>query len=381
MMKNLIFSLFSAYILLTSLNTQANETESKPNKQAYENNDNTLINLDEKSKNNSIQIYTNDKNNKITLKVFTLNTWQEGVTVKGGYGGIINAIVSTNADLIALSEVRNYNNIDFTKRLVKTLNDKGIKYYSYKSKNDASILSRYPIIAHSSFDRFTKALIKINNTYIDFYSGHLDYKNAAYYLPKGYDGNTWKELANGPDTNINDILKENNQSRRPNSIKLLINDAQNEINNNHLIILAGDFNEPSWMDWSEETKNLFDHNGTVVPWTSSKLLADSGYLDTYRIKYPDPVAYPGFTWPANNLYVDIKKLIWAAKADERERIDFIFFHNNPRLAVQDAVIIGPSSSIVKSKRVQETSQDKFKQPKGVWPTDHKGVLVTFDLRS
>ncbi|WP_099114338.1 endonuclease/exonuclease/phosphatase family protein [Xenorhabdus miraniensis] len=283
-MKSFIFSLFSVCILLTSLNIQANETTLKLNKPAYGSNNNTLINLDEKPKSNNIQIYTNGKDNKIILKIFTLNIWLEGIIVKGGYEGIINAIISTNADLIALSEVKNYNNIDFTKRLVKTLNDKGIKYYSYKSTNDASILSRYPIIKHSNFDRFTKALIKINNTYIDFYSGHLDYKNAAYYLPRGYDGNTWKELANGPDTDINDILRENNQSQRPNSIKLFINDAQNEINNNHLIILVGDFNEPSWMDWSEETKNLFDHNGAVVPWTSSKLLTNSGYLDTYRIK-------------------------------------------------------------------------------------------------
>ncbi|OTA21649.1 hypothetical protein Xbed_00399 [Xenorhabdus beddingii] len=74
------------------------------------------------------------------------------------------------------------------------------------------------------------------------------------------------------------------------------------------LIMAGDFNEPSFMDWTEKTKDLFDHNGAVVFWTSSKLLASADYFDTYRVKYPDPVAYPGFTWPANNLNADINKL-------------------------------------------------------------------------
>ncbi|MDX8000367.1 hypothetical protein FE394_14465 [Xenorhabdus sp. Reich] len=128
------------------------------------------------------------------------------------------------------------------------------------------------------------------------------------------------------------------------------------------------------------TKNIFDHNGTVVPWTSIKLLTNADYIDTYRAKYPDPVTYPGFIWPANNVNVDISKLAWAPKADERDRIDFVFYHSDPRLTVQDAIIIGPSGSIVKGKRVEETSHDKFKQPKGVWPTDHKGVLITFSLK-
>lgn len=45
--------------------------------------------------------------------------------------------------------------------------------------------------------------------------------------------------------------------------------------------------------------------------------------------------------------------------------------------MKDAAIFGPKNSIVRAQRVQETSKDKFIEPLGVWPTDHKGVLVTF----
>jgi len=40
-----------------------------------------------------------------------------------------------------------------------------------------------------------------------------------------------------------------------------IKDARKEKGN--IILLGGDFNEPSHLDWKENTKNLWDHNGTV----------------------------------------------------------------------------------------------------------------------
>ena len=86
--------------------------------------------------------------------------------------------------------------------------------------------------------------------------------------------------------------------------------------------------------------------------------------------------YPGFTYPSDNLLIAPEKLTWAPKADERERIDFIFYQGKG-LQAEKAIIFGPKSSIVRSQRVKETTKDKFLLPKGVWPTDHKGLLVTF----
>ena len=56
-------------------------------------------------------------------------------------------------------------------------------------------------------------------------------------------------------------------------------------------------NEPSHLDWKENTKNLWDHNGTVVRWDCSVLLENAGFKDAYRTKYPNPVTHPGFTFP------------------------------------------------------------------------------------
>ena len=71
---------------------------------------------------------------------------------------------------------------------------------------------------------------------------------------------------------------------------------------------------------------------------------------------------------------------YEAIADERDRIDYVFYHPHPSVVLKEAVIFGPDGSIVKSRRVKETSRDRFLLPLGVWPTDHKGLLVTFGLK-
>lgn len=319
-----------------------------------------------------------NQNGEVDLKVLTFNIWHEGTQVPRGYDGIVNEILATNADIISLSEVRNYQNTCLTQRLIDSLNLKGVKYYSYKSENDVGILSRYPIKSRSDFDRFTKSIIQVNDIEVAFYSTHLDYKNYAAHLPRGYNGNNSNELP-APVTDVNEILAMNNASHRPHSIRTFINNAKEEINAGRIIIMTGDFNEPSWLDWSDGTCNMFDHRGAIVPWTSTKLLNDAGYQDSYRVKYPDAVEYPGFTWLADNLDASIEKLTWAPKADDRDRVDFIFYYPNKKLFVKDAIIVGPSSSIVKSERIPESGKDSFKVPETVWPSDHKAVLTTFRL--
>ena len=79
----------------------------------------------------------------------------------------------------------------------------------------------------------------------------------------------------------------------------------------------------------------------------------------------------------HNPDMPVERLTWAPEADERDRIDFIYYIPATGWEVKDAVIVGPKSSIIRSQRVEEDSQDVFSTPAGVWPTDHKGVLIKF----
>ena len=125
---------------------------------------------------------------------------------------------------------------------------------------------------------------------------------------------------------------------------------------------------------------MWDHNGCVVAWQSSNALYAAGFVDAYREKYPDPITCPGFTWPADNKDVPIESLAWAATADERDRIDFVYYYPHEALSLQDVKLVGPKGTILRSQRVEEDTMDPILLPAGErWPSDHKGLFVTFRL--
>ncbi len=320
---------------------------------------------------------------KKNLKVLQFNIWQEGTIVPNGFEAIANEIINTKADLIAFSEVRNYNNTDFSQRIIQALAKRGVKFHGGKSY-DSGLISRFPIMEYkvlypvkNDHGSITKALIKVDKAIIAFYSAHLDYLNCSYYMPRGYDGSTWKKLEK-PETNVDTLLNIGCRSMRDDAIKIFIADAKKEIKKGHYVILGGDFNEPSHRDWTKSTAHLYDHNGVIINWTCSSILEKYGFIDTYRAIYPDPVLNAGFTYPSANKDMPIEKLTWAPKSDERERIDFIYYYPNKNLELADVVIVGNDSSICRSQVVRE-KRDKFIKPKGVWPSDHKALLSTFRL--
>lgn len=319
-----------------------------------------------------------------TIRILQFNIWQEGTVVEGGFQAVVDEIIRTQADLVCLSEVRNYNNSHLDQRLLEALAAKGFRYYAEKSL-DSGILSRYPIRQQWDFfpvkddkGSITKALIDIEGHQIALYSAHLDYRNCSLYLPRGYDGSTWNELP-APITDTALIAADNLKSNRDEAIDAFIKDAEIEKQKSRIVILGGDFNEPSCLDWTKETRNLADHRGVVIKWRNTAELAKAGFVDAYRQMFPNPVTHPGFTFPADNPAVSLKKLAWSPKADDRDRIDFIFYHPDPRLQLRDVKLIGPRGSVVRNERIQETSSDPFDTPPGIWPTDHKAVLATFSF--
>lgn len=120
------------------------------------------------------------------------------------------------------------------------------------------------------------------------------------------------------------------------------------------LIIGGDMNTPSHLDWGEETKST--HQGLVVPWYATKVLEDCGLIDTYRKIHPNPNRHPGITWDSKG------------KKDEH-RIDYIFYK-------------GKDLDPVESR----TYHAYFNEPmllKGqeiMYPSDHGFVVTIFELR-
>lgn len=318
-----------------------------------------------------------------TFKVLQFNIWQEGAVVENGFDAVADEIVRSDADFVTLSEVRNYHDTRFCDRIVEALQKRGQTYYSFYTE-DSGLLSRYPITDSSTVyplndDRGSvyRLVTKKGNQEFAVYTAHLDYRNCAYYDARGYDGNNWEKIA--PVTNLDSLLALNRASVRDDAIARFISVAQKDREAGRIVILGGDFNEPSHLDWTEATKDMRDHYGLVVPWDVSVMLEKAGYRDAYRVKFPDPVTYPGFTCPADCPDIALKKLVWSPEADDRDRIDFIMFAPFEGLSLTDAMIIGPKGDILRGERVTEETADPIIQPQGIWPTDHKAVLATFRL--
>lgn len=317
------------------------------------------------------------------INVLQFNIWQEGTSVEGGYEGIISQILQAEADIVFLSEVRNYNDTRFCDRIVKSLQDSGQVFYSFYSE-DSGILTRFPIkdstvvypLQNDAGSAY-RALVDIDGQELALYTTHLDYRNCAYYDVLGYDGSTWKERPRLLD--VDSILMLNVMSKRDDGMTAIIAHGNKDREAGRIVLIGGDYNEPSFLDWQADTKDMFDHGGIVVDWTVTKMLDSNNYKDAYREMYPNAVTHPGFTFPSQNALVPISRLAWAPKSDERERVDYIHYSPSPKLKLVDAVVWGPKKSISNNEVVLEDTQDPFRIGAGVWPTDHKAVLVTFEL--
>lgn len=119
------------------------------------------------------------------------------------------------------------------------------------------------------------------------------------------------------------------------------------------VIMSGDFNEPSHLDWSEKAAEA-KRVPFAVNWHCSRRLEGLGYIDAYRYTHPSELRYPGFSWGIKGYDQ------WSKKAAEgiikKERIDFIY---TKRLDILGCSLIGPD------------------EPD--WISDHASVIAKFKM--
>ena len=97
-----------------------------------------------------------------------------------------------------------------------------------------------------------------------------------------------------------EILAWENEGSRDEEIQAILNAISPYIENasNVPIVMGGDFNSHSHLDWTEDTKNLFNHGNAVVAWGISSAITEAGFVDTFRKAHPDPTENIGTTWNA-----------------------------------------------------------------------------------
>ncbi len=322
---------------------------------------------------------------QISIDLMAFNIWQEGTSVPNGLIKIRDVIVEVNPDIVGFSEVRNYNNEDWTTKIIDELSAVGLNYERGFIGGDVSVISKFPITSsalvydqNGSIARFD---IDLNGITIVVACAHLDYMYYACYLPRGYNGGypNWEMIDDGtgnpdPVTDTAYILSYNLSSQRDEQVNAFLNSIENETNP---VILLGDFNEPSHQDWTENTTSMFDHNGVVLPWQNILLLADNGFTDAYRSYFPDETTNPGISWPS---YAHgVGSTSWTPLADERDRIDYIFYKGSG-IQTTYVALVGPKESYVYNQPdTSFTSNENFIAENLPWPSDHKAVFATLNI--
>jgi len=119
------------------------------------------------------------------------------------------------------------------------------------------------------------------------------------------------------------------EQARGRALQLLMEDLASASDTEAQVIF-GDFNEPSWRDWSERAVAAGRHP-MAVQYPLTRALEAAGFVDALRAVYPDEIAKPAYTWTPSTAPDD--------PLDHHDRIDFVFVRG-AAVTVESASIVG-----------------------------------------
>ena len=222
-------------------------------------------------------------------------------------------------------------------RLPEIAERTGYPYYNL----GLQLLSKYPIHEPSGAEGLY-ALIEVQPGYVvAMFNTHLDYVR---YGPRLY-------LGGMP---VDELLASEDEVRTS-SIEVLTPDVHALLEEGYPVFLTGDLNQPSSLDYTEETVGLRRGVTEPIPWPVSEVLLAVGLRDTFREIHPDPAENPGLTH---------------GNPDFREggfgdRIDYLYAG-------------GPAVTRT-SELVGEVGGPNVDREYDPWTSDHRAVLSTFEV--
>ncbi len=294
------------------------------------------------------------------LTVMSFNAWGAGSNAGLGIDQTVAVIRAVNPDIIGLQEIRPESaqcdaedcpagTASLAPQLAAAL---GYELLEQLQDNEVlwanAILSRYPIKtatpgglgARIAVDGREVLLFNIHATdfpYQPFQLLSIPYGDAAFL-------STAEEAIAAA------------SAARQGALKLLKADLQ-AAGTADLTLITGDFNEPSFRDWTAEAAASGIHP-LEVAWPFSRALEELGFIDVFRQIHPDPLLKPGFTW-SPNITADTRN-------DHRDRIDFIFARG-VGITLNSAHIVGEPG----------VWSDIVVDP---YPSDHRAVIATITLQ-
>lgn len=265
----------------------------------------------------------------VQLDVMAWNIWRGGREdgEELGVRKTIDVIRESRADVVAMQETYGSGEII----------SEALQFHFHPRGTNVSIHSRYPVLADVSvFEEF-----KCVGAVIDVPEAQ---PVAVYsiWLPYGYE--IWAEGTRGPERTLEEMLGACQPSADDLAKMLPLMDAKLEEAGyaDVPVIIAGDFNSMSHLDYVEEAKE--QHGGWVIDWPTSRVITEAGYTDSYRALHPTIDRMADRTWTPR------------FPGQQQDRIDFIY-HRGAALTAD-------------ASRVIDTHPEGF-------PSDHAALVTRY----
>ena len=269
----------------------------------------------------------------VTLRVMSFNIEWGGANVR--FQSVIDAIRASGADIVGVQEAEG--------NLQRIAADLG---WHYNLRN--YVVSRYPILDPPGADG--------RYVYVEIRPGRV-VAMANVHLPSDPYGPDW--IRDGRE--IADVLNLERRLRLP-KIEPYLRVLPGLAANGVPVFLSGDFNAPSHTDWTEAVVRTRRFPAYAVDWPVSRVVVTAGLRDSYRDMHPDPLTQPGFTWWAKRQRIRDYN---PGENDAQDRIDLLWYAGPARVTRSEVVgeAEGPGVSIVVMP----------------WPSDHRGVVSSFEV--
>jgi exodeoxyribonuclease III len=287
------------------------------------------------------------------LTVMSFNIWGGGANENKPVDETVAVIRAVGADIIGIQETRRESDPCTAEKCPPTGESVACKiagaldYYCYDQArgNEAlwanAVISRYPIKRATPNDAGVE--IDVNGRSVFIFNIHLD---DAPYQPYQLLG---IEYGKSPFLKTAQEAVSAAVATRKGGLDLLEADLK-LADGAAAVFVTGDFNEPSFRDWTEKAAHAERHP-IAVEYPTTKRVESWGFIDTYRAAFPDEMSKPGFTWTPNSAP--------DAKDDHHDRIDFVFARGQG-LVVESAAVVGE----------KQPEADLVVTP---WPSDHRAV--------
>ena len=269
------------------------------------------------------------------FKVLQWNIWHGGIHVgKFGRSRVIELIQHSNADIVMMQEA-----YGAQQRIANSLN---FQMISASHKDNLALFSRFPLQQIKTKNPFfsipayvtfpNKKRILLNNCWFR-YAYRPEY--TCVYGEQGLDTDVWcQEDSLLTLTDVKRNIKEDIQPYKKEKMD---------------VIIGGDFNSCSHLDWTKRASHLhYGYTADRLP--VSRYMIKQGYTDTFRSIHTNEVERPEGTYA----------VIFGHR--QTARIDFIYYKGNGIRPIFSKIV-----------RTAAEIDD-------VWASDHAAVLTTFSFK-